>query len=176
MSNAIEAPTPAALADLVARCNEMTRYTTELVAAEEMRVAALAAGIVAMRQVLELDAIASEDLPQRQARMAHWSLTGRHLARAETPAIRALRGALVLDEHGQVKILTNRAWRGPWRNIALWRDGVEGIASSALMDYLARVVALAQERAPAAAQILLERAEAVVSTYALIPQGPRSRD
>lgn len=176
MPNVIEAPTPAALADLVARCNEMTRYTTELVAAEEYRIAALASGIVAMRQVLDLDPIASEDLPLRQARMDHWSLTGRHLADAETSAVRALRGALVLDEHGQVKILTNRAWRGPWRNIALWRDGVESLGSSALMEYLARLVALAQRRAPGKAQILLERSESLVATYALIPQGPRGRE
>ena len=55
----------AALADLVARCNEMQRYSTELTAAEETRVAALAAAIVTMRQVLELTPIPSERLRMR---------------------------------------------------------------------------------------------------------------
>ena len=64
MPNPTEVPTPAALADLVARCNEMTRYSTELTAAEETRVAALASAIVTMRQVLELATIPSEHLTE----------------------------------------------------------------------------------------------------------------
>src|SRR5437762_14040154 len=60
MPNPTEVPTPAALADLVARCNEMQRYSTELTAAEETRVAALANAIVTMRQVLELVPVPSE--------------------------------------------------------------------------------------------------------------------
>src|SRR2546423_15114068 len=98
MPNPTEVPTPAALADLVARCNEIQRYSTELTAAEETRVAALAAAIVLMRQVLELPAIPSERLPLRQARMGHWSLTGPAGGGARTPAGHALPGALVLDE------------------------------------------------------------------------------
>jgi hypothetical protein len=175
MPNPTEVPTPAALADLVSRCTEIQRYTTELTAAEETRVAALAAAIVIMRQVLELPAIPSDRLPLRQARMEHWSLTGPTVEEAETPAIRALHGALVLDEHGQVKVLANRTWRGAWRNISLWRDGVEGIRASALMDYLARLVAIAQRRAPDVARQLLERSEAIVGTHSLLPPGPRSR-
>lgn len=174
MPNPTEVPTPAALADLVARCNEMQRYSTELTAAEETRVAALASAIVTMRQVLELAPIPSERLPLRQARMEHWALTGRSVEDAETLAIRNLHGALVLDEHGQIKVLTNRTWRGAWRNITLWRDGVGGLRASALMDYLARLVALAQRRAPDVARQLLERSEAVVATYSLLPPGPRS--
>ena len=174
MPNPTEVPTPAALADLVARCNEMTRYSTELTAAEESRVAALASAIVTMRQVLELATIPSDRLPLRQSRMEHWALTGRSIEDAETLAIRNLHGALVLDEHGQIKVLTNRTWRGAWRNITLWRDGVGGLRANALMDYLARLVALAQRRAPDVARNLLERGEAVVATYSLLPPGPRS--
>lgn len=174
MPNPTEVPTPAALADLVARCNEMTRYSTELTAAEESRVAALASAIVTMRQVLELATIPSDRLPLRQSRMEHWSLTGRSIEDAETLPIRNLHGALVLDEHGQIKVLTNRTWRGAWRNITLWRDGVGGLRANALMDYLARLVALAQSRAPDVARQLLERSEAVVATYSLLPPGPRS--
>jgi hypothetical protein len=174
MPNPTEVPTPAALADLVARCNEMTRYSTELTAAEETRVAALASAIVTMRQVLELAPIPSERLPLRQARMEHWALTGRSIEDAETLAIRNLHGALVLDEHGQIKVLTNRTWKGAWRNITLWRDGVGGLRANALMDYLARLAGLAQRRAPGVARQLLERSEAVVATYSLLPPGPRS--
>jgi hypothetical protein len=174
MPNPTEVPTPAALADLVARCNEMQRYSTELTAAEETRVAALASAIVTMRQVLELAPIPGDRLPLRQSRMEHWSLTGRSVEDAETLAIRNLHGALVLDEHGQIKVLSNRTWRGAWRNITLWRDGVGGLGANALMDYLARLVALAQRRAPDVARHLLERSEAVVSTYSLLPPGPRS--
>src|SRR5256885_12401943 len=134
MPNPTEVPTPAALADLVARCTEITRYSTELTAAEETRVAALAAAIVVMRQVLELPEIPSERLPLRQARMEHWLLTGPSVEEADTAAIRALPGALVLDEHGQVKVLANRTWRGAWRNVSIWRDGVEGLRANALMD------------------------------------------
>lgn len=176
MRNLTEVPTPAALADLVARCNEIERFATELTAAEESRVASLASSIVAMRQVLELEPIPAERLPQRQARMEHWILTGGTVHEAETPAIRSVHGTLVLDEHGQVKVLTNRTWRGAWRNISLWRDGVEGLRASALMEYLARLVALAQRRAPDVARQLLERSEAIVSTHALVPPGRRSRD
>jgi hypothetical protein len=175
MPNPTEVPTPAALADLVARCNEIQRYSTELTAAEETRVAALAAAIVVMQQVLELPAIPSERLPLRQARMEHWSLTGPSVEEAETPAVRALHGALVLDEHGQIKVLANRTWRGQWRNVSIWRDGVEGLRANALMDYLARLVAIAQRRAPDFARHLLERSEAIVGTYGLLPPGPRSR-
>ena len=174
MPNPTEVPTPAALADLVARCNEMQRYSTELTAAEETRVAALAAAMVTMRQVLELTPIPSDRLPLRQARMEHWALTGRSIEDAETLAIRNLHGALVLDEHGQVKVLSNRTWRGAWRDVTLWRDGVGGLRASALMDYLARLVSLAQRRAPDVARQLLERSEAVVATYSLLPPGPRS--
>jgi hypothetical protein len=174
MPNPTEVPTPAALADLVARCTEMQRYSTELTAAEETRVAALAAAIVTMRQVLDLATIPSDKLPLRQARMEHWALTGRTIEEAETLAIRNLHGALVLDEHGQVKVLSNRTWRGTWRNITLWRDGVGGLRANALMDYLARLVALAQRRSPDVARQLLERSEAVVGTYSLLPPGPRS--
>ena len=174
MPNPTEVPTPAALADLVARCTEMQRYSTELTAAEETRVAALAAAIVTMRQVLDLATIPSDKLPLRQARMEHWALTGRTIEEAETLAIRNLHGALVLDEHGQVKVLPNRTWRGTWRNITLWRDGVCGLRANALMDYLARLVALAQRRSPDVARQLLERSEAVVATYSLLPPGPRS--
>ena len=152
----------------------MQRYSTELTAAEETRVAALAAAMVTMRQVLELTPIPSDRLPLRQARMEHWALTGRSIEDAETLAIRNLHGALVLDEHGQVKVLSNRTWRGAWRDVTLWRDGVGGLRASALMDYLARLVSLAQRRAPDVARQLLERSEAVVATYSLLPPGPRS--
>jgi hypothetical protein len=106
--------------------------------------------------------------------MEHWALTGRSIEDAETLPIRNLHGALVLDEHGQIKVLTNRTWRGAWRNITLWRDGVGGLRANALMDYLARLAALAQRRAPDVARQLLERSEALVATYSLLPPGPRS--
>ena len=69
-----------------------------------------------------------------------------------------------------------RGWRGAWDTVTLWRDGVHGISASTMMDYLARLVALAQERAPDVAQSLLARSEAVVAASALLPAGPRSRD
>jgi hypothetical protein len=51
------APTPRALADLVARCTQINRYATELTAAEEWRIAALASAVVVMRNVLDLTPI-----------------------------------------------------------------------------------------------------------------------
>src|SRR4051812_19752970 len=120
MQQTVNAPTPKALADLVARCNQINRYSTELIAAEESRIAALASGVLVMRGVLDLVPIPAEKLPTRQGRIQHWSLTGRPVADAETPAIRSLDGALVLDEHEQVKILSRRTWRGVWRVVTLW--------------------------------------------------------
>src|SRR3954468_21252666 len=79
MQQPVEAPTPEALADLVARCSQINRYTTQLVAVEETRIAALAAGILTMRGVLELSEIKAEKLPMRQGRIGHWSLMGHHL-------------------------------------------------------------------------------------------------
>jgi hypothetical protein len=125
MQQQIEAPTPQALADLVARCEQIDRYTTQLIAAEETRVAALASGIVAMRQVLALRAIPPDKLPVRQSRIPHWELAGGSLAETATPAIASLEGLLVVDEHEQVKILSHRSWRGAWRQVTLWRDGGE---------------------------------------------------
>lgn len=177
MSQPIEAPTPETLADLVARCDEINRYTERLTAAEESRIAALAAGIVVMRKVLDLTAIPAERLPARQARIEHWCLTGPHVAEAETPAVARLAPAeLALDAHEQVKVLARRSWGGVWRDVVLWRDGVHGITSAELMTYLARLTALAHRRAPDVARKLLERSQAVAATDALRVSGPRGRE
>ncbi len=175
MQHSVEAPTLAALADLVARCDQINRYATQLTAVEEMRIAALAAGILVMRQVLELKPIDASSLPARQARSQHWALSGGHLADAETPAIRRVRGLLVLDEHEQLKVLSDRTWRGQWTSITLWRNGEQGISSTDMMDYLARITRVAQARAPQIARSLLARAEAVVATQGMHAVGPRGR-
>ena len=108
MQQSVESPTPKALADLVARCDQINRFAMQLTAVEENRIAALAAGILVMRQVLDLPLIDAEKLPMRQGRIQHWALTGGHLKEAETPAIHAVRGQLCLDEHEQVKVLSHR--------------------------------------------------------------------
>lgn len=175
MQQAVEAPTPQALADLVARCKEIGRYTTQLTAAEESRIAALSAALLAMRQVLDLHPIAPEKLPLRQARIAHWALTDSHHPDAAAHALVDRRAALAIDEHEQIKVLSDRTWRGVWRNVTLWRDGVHGISAASLMQYLAHLTALAQQRAPEVVSVLLERSEAVVAANALLPVGPRTR-
>jgi anti-sigma-K factor RskA len=175
MQQSVEAPTPQALADLVARCTQITRFARQLTAVEEARIAALAAGILTMREVLELKLIPSHRLPTRQARVQHWMLAGGELSELATPAIRTLHGTLALDEHEQIKILSDRTWRGVWRSVTLWRDGTHGLAAHELMEYLARLASDAQGRAPAVARILLERSRAVASTLSLLPNGPRTR-
>lgn len=175
MQPPVEAPTPEALADLVARCRQINRFTTQLTAVEETRIAALASGIVSMRGVLELPEIKEDRLPMRQRRIAHWGLTAPHLADYATAAIRRLHGTLVLDEHEQVKILSNRTWRGVWRDVTLWRDGVHDLAARDLMEYLAALTAAAQERAPDAARVLLERSKAVAAAERLVAPGARAR-
>ena len=175
MQPPVEAPTPEALADLVARCSQINRYTTQLTAAEESRIAALASGIVTMRVVLDLKPILPDKLPMRQKRIEHWALTGGHLADLATPTIKRIHGALVLDEHEQVKILSNRTWKGVWRVVTLWRDGVHGLSSRDLMHYLVQLAKEAQERAPTSARILLERSQDVAAAGVLLPQGPRGR-
>ena len=175
MEKAVEAPTPQALADLVARCKEIRRYTTQLTAAEESRIAALAAALLTMRQVLDLQPIAPERLPVRQARIAHWALTDPHVPELTAPSLVDRRAALAIDEHEQVKVLSDRTWRGVWRTVTLWRDGVHGISAAALMQYLAHLTAVAQQRAPQVVSVLLERSEAVVAASSLIPVGPRNR-
>jgi hypothetical protein len=174
MNGSVEVPTTAVLNDLVARCSEINRYATQLTAAEESRVGALAAALVTMRQVLGLERIGSLELPLRHARVAHWALTGTSVIEAETPPIRHLQGQLVLDDHGQVKILSGKTWRGTWQSVSLWRDGVHGLRAAALMDYLARLVGLANERAPDAARTLLERRKAIDETSGLTASGPRT--
>jgi hypothetical protein len=62
VTQSADAPTPKALADLVARCDQINRFETQLTAAEEMRIAALAAGILVMRQVLDLRPIDPDKL------------------------------------------------------------------------------------------------------------------
>jgi hypothetical protein len=174
MNGSVEAPSIAVLNDLVGRCSEINRYATQLTAAEESRVAALAAALVTMRQVLGLERIGSLELPLRHARVAHWALTGVSVIEAETPPIRKLQGLLVLDDHGQVKIPSGKTWRGTWQSVSLWRDGVHGLRAAPLLDYLARLVGLANERAPEAARALLERRKAIDSTAALTGTGPRA--
>jgi hypothetical protein len=175
MQEAVEAPTPKALADLVARCDQINRFQMQLTAVEEHRVAALASGILIMRQVLDLPLIDAEKLPMRQGRIQHWALTGGHLKEAETPAIHAVRGLLVLDEHEQVKVLAHRTWRGQWRSVTLWKSAEHHILPAAMMEYLARLTELAQRRAPDAARALLKRSEAATATQQLLAVGPRSR-
>jgi hypothetical protein len=175
MQQPVHAPTPQALADLVARCKQINRYSTELVAAEEARIAALASGVLVMRDVLDLAPVPADKLPTRQGRIEHWSLTGRHVAEAETPAIRALDGVLVLDEHEQVKILSQRTWRGAWRLVTLWRSGVHRLSSADLLEYLAALTALAQKRAPDVANSLFERSQAIAATQTLLAAAPRTR-
>src|SRR5215207_10546000 len=75
MQQAVEAPTPKALADLVARCDQINRFEMQLTAVEEHRIAALASGILVMRQVLSLPLVDAEKLPMRQGRIQHWALT-----------------------------------------------------------------------------------------------------
>jgi hypothetical protein len=176
MEHRVEAPTPEALADLVARCEQIERYARQLTAAEETRVAALAAGLVEMRGVLDLPEIKAEKLPMRQRRIAHWHLTASHLSSAATPQIRKLHGTLALDEHEQVKILARRNWRGAWRDVTLWRDGVCGLSARDLMTYLVALTAEAQERAPASARTLLMRASAVADAEATTGRESRQRD
>lgn len=175
MQQPVEAPTPKALADLVARCDQINRFETQLTAAEETRIAALASGLLVMRQVLDLEPLEPEKLPMRQGRIQHWALTGGHLKAVETQAVRSVRGLLVLDEHEQVKILSQRTWRGQWRSVTLWRSGEHGLSSADMMEYLAGLTALAHERAPDVARTLLARAEAVTATHAILAGGPRSR-
>jgi hypothetical protein len=175
MQQPVEAPTPNALADLVARCDQINRFAMQLTAAEEMRVAALASGILVMRQVLDLQLLDPDKLPMRQGRIQHWALTGGHLKEVETPSIHAVRGLVVLDEHEQVKLLSDRNWKGHWQKVALWKSGEHGIDAAAMMEYLARLTRLAQERAPAAARALHARSEAVTAAQALLAAGPRSR-
>jgi hypothetical protein len=175
MQHPVAAPTPRALADLVERCDQINRYETQLTAAEETRIAALASGILVMRQVLELKPIEPTSLPTRQARIQHWALAGGHLDEAETPAIRRLRGLLVLDEHEQLKVLSDRTWRGQWTSITLWKGGDHAVSSADMMDYLARVTRIAHQRAPDVARALLARAEALTASQPLLAAGPRSR-
>ena len=175
MQQPVEAPTPQALADLVARCDQINRFETQLTAAEEARVAALASGILVMRQVLGLPLVDPENLPTRQGRIQHWALTGGHLKEAETPAIHAARGMFVLDEHEQVKLLSDRTWRGQWRSVTLWKNGEHDVSAAAMLEFLARLTGLAQRRAPDAARGLLARSEAVAATHSLLAVGPRQR-
>ena len=175
MQQLVDAPTPQALADLVARCDQINRFETQLTAAEEARIAALASGILVMRQVLELPLLKAEDLPARQARIQHWALLASHLKEAETPAIRGVRGLFVLDEHEQVKLLSDRTWRGQWRSVTLWKNGEHGVSAAAMLEYLANLTSLAQQRAPDVARALLIRSQAVAATHGLLAVGPRQR-
>jgi anti-sigma-K factor RskA len=175
MQQLVDAPTPQALADLVARCDQINRFETQLTAAEEARIAALASGILVMRQVLELPLLDAKNLPTRQGRIQHWALSASHLKEAETPVIHGVRGLFVLDEHEQVKLLSDRTWRGEWRSVTLWKNGEHGVSAAAMLEYLANLTSLAQQRAPDVARALLIRSQAVAATHGLLAVGPRQR-
>ncbi len=175
MQQPLVAPTPKALADLVARCDQINRFETQITAAEETRIAAIASGILVMRQVLGLKLVEAEKLPMRQGRIQHWVLTGGHLKEAETPAIRAARATFVLDEHEQVKVLSNPTWRGQWRSVTLWKNGEHGVTAAAMLEFLTSLVALAQRRAPDVARGLLARSVALSATDEQFGAVPRSR-
>lgn len=175
MQPPVEAPTPEALADLVARCAQINRFTTQLTAVEETRIAALAAGLLEMCDILGLPQIRPDKMPARQRRIDHWSLTPTHLFDITTPAVRRLGGLLVLDEHEQIKILETRTWRGGWRDVTLWRDGVCSLSAHDLMEYLSALTAAAHERAPVSARALLDRSKAVAEAERLAASRPRAR-
>ena len=178
MQSPIAVPTPAALADLVERCRQIDRYSTQLTAAEETRIAALAAALVSMRPVLELTPIARSALPGHHRRVTHWNLVSGYavpVADHAGAALGALGERLVLDEHGQIKVLANRSWRGMWRTANLWRDGVEGLTAAVLLGYLAQLVELAQRRAPDVAQSLVDRRDSLAASRSLVEPGPRGR-
>lgn len=175
MQQPVEAPTPKALADLIARCDQINRFETQLTAAEVTRINALASGILVMRQVLDLQPMDPEKLPNRQGRIQHWALTGGHLREAETPAVSAVKGIIVLDEHEQVKVLSDRTWRGQWRSVTLWHNKENGISAAQVMEFLSRLSALAQKRAPEVARALLARSEALETALELVSPTPRSR-
>jgi hypothetical protein len=59
--------------------------------------------------------------------------------------------------------------------VALWRSGAQGLTAAVMLEYLARLVAMAQRRAPEAARKLLARSEALAATRDLMDQGPRPR-
>jgi hypothetical protein len=159
----------------VARCDQINRFETQLTAAEEARIAALASGILVMRQVLELPLLDAKNLPTRQGRIQHWALSASHLKEAETPVIHGVRGLFVLDEHEQVKLLSDRTWRGEWRSVTLWKNGEHGVSAAAMLEYLANLTSLAQRRAPDVARALLIRSQAVAATHGLLAVGPRQR-
>jgi hypothetical protein len=163
MQHPIIAPTPEALADLVARCTQINRFAKQLTKAEETRISALASGILAMRSVLDLPAVPPERLPARQSRIDHWIITPDELSELLTPELKPFRGRLVLDEHAQIKILTGRTWRGAWREVSLWRDGVQSLSAHDLMEYLVALTVETQERSPDSARVLLERSRAVAA-------------
>jgi hypothetical protein len=167
MQQPIIAPTPEALADLVARCTEINRFEKQLTKAEETRISALASGILVMRSVLQLPEVPPERLPVRQSRFRHWMLTPDDLSELFTPEIKPFRERLVLDEHGQVKIVSGKAWRGAWREVALWRDGVQQLSAHDLMEYLVALTIATHDRAPDAARALLERSRSVAAARAL---------
>lgn len=168
-----EVPTAEALDDLVARCRELDRYATQLTAAEETRISALASGLVSMVRVLGLEAVPSDRLPAHHRRAEHWMLVGDSTEPAMTTAVRSMDGLLALDEHAQVKILSDRSWRGRWRGVNLWKDGAGGLSAFALLEFLSRLAALAQERAPIEAEALRARRESLVTARSLGPTGPR---
>jgi hypothetical protein len=128
-----------------------------------------------MRGVLALHPIKPDKLPMRQRRIEHWALTGNHLSDVATGPIRRMHGLLVLDEHEQVKILSSRTWRGVWRDVTLWRDGVHDLSARDLMEYLAALTSKAQERAPDSARALLERSRKVAAAEVLAARVPRGR-
>lgn len=173
MNAPYEVPTAEALDDLVARCREIDRYNTQLAAAEETRISALASALVHMVGVLELEPVPSDRLPAHHRRAEHWSLTGPSTQSVLTDAVKKMDGVLALDDHGQVKILSDRSWRGKWRGVNLWKDGADGLSASGLLEFLSRLAALAQERAPDAAEDLRDRRGIVISARALGPSGPR---
>ena len=75
----------------------------------------------------------------------------------------------MLDEHDQVKDpRRHRTWRGRWHLVTLWRDGVHGISASDMMEYLAALTTLAQQRAPDVARSLLERSQAIEAAQILL--------
>jgi hypothetical protein len=82
---------------------------------------------------------------------------------------------LVLDEHEQVKILSHRTWRGVWRAVTLWRDGMHGLSAHDLMQYLVQLATAAQQNAPASASVLLPRSQDVAAASQILPEGPRGR-
>ena len=178
MQQPVEAPTPKALADLIARCDQINRrFETQLHSSRSHPYQRAGVGHPCHAPSARPQGAGFGKAPDAPG--AHSTLGAHRRAspRSGNTADQCREEPTSCSTStNRSKSCADRSWRGQWRSVTLWHNKENGVTAAQVMEFLARLTSLAHKRAPDVARGLLARSEAVVSALELVSQTPRGRN